>query len=391
MKPVCITAATMVTAVGAGLDAHADALRRKRSGLVPCDLPGVDLDTWIGRVQGVDAVHLDGSLSAYECRNHRLALLGLEHDGFSDRVKAAVARHGKDRVGVFMGTSTSGIAETERAYAERHGGALPDWFDFRRTQSIHALGEFIRERFNLSGVGHTVSTACSSSAKAVVAAVRHLACGLCDSALVGGADSLCLTTLYGFHSLELTSPEPCRPFDAGRQGISIGEAAGFVLLERGNDVSEFLIAGWGESSDGHHMSTPHPEGLGAAAAIRQALSSSGLAATEIDYVNLHGTGTLSNDRAEDRAIRAVFGNGVRCAGTKGYTGHTLGAAGIVELILSMLSLREGLVPGTCQTRRQDPDLGVHLCLDPEPRPVRHVLSNSFGFGGSNCSLVISRQ
>jgi 3-oxoacyl-[acyl-carrier-protein] synthase-1 len=236
-----------------------------------------------------------------------------------------------------------------------------------------------------------VATACASSAKAFGVAARYLAAGLCDAAVVGGVDCLCLTTLYGFNALELIAREPCRPWDAERAGISIGEAAGFALVERmPSERARWRLLGYGESSDAHHMSSPPPDGAGAARAMRAALAGAGLEPAAVDYVNLHGTGTHSNDLAEDAAVQSVLGRTTPCSSTKGFTGHALGAAGIVEALLACLALDAGLVPGTLHTRRLDPALGADVRLASEARPLRHAMSNSFGFGGGNCSLLLGR-
>jgi 3-oxoacyl-[acyl-carrier-protein] synthase-1 len=220
-----------------------------------------------------------------------------------------------------------------------------------------------------------------------------IAAGLIDAAVVGGVDSLCLTTLYGFHSLQLVSRTPCCPFDAARDGISIGEAAAFLLLERtppSLDPDSVLLLGVGESSDAYHMSSPHPEGRGARSAMLQALELAGLDPGEIDYINLHGTGTPSNDSAESRAVESVFSHGVPASSTKGATGHTLGAAGAVEAVICAQAIQHGLMPAGLNTTHVDPSLGVqYLCQNRRDR-VERVLSNSFGFGGSNCSLVFGR-
>jgi 3-oxoacyl-[acyl-carrier-protein] synthase-1 len=216
--------------------------------------------------------------------------------------------------------------------------------------------------------------------------------GYADAAVVGGVDSLCLTTLYGFGSLELLSREPCRPCDAERDGISIGEAAGFALLEPAlPGKAGVLLAGYGESSDAYHMSAPEPEGNGALLAMRAALQSAGIEPAQVDYINMHGTGTPANDRVEDRAVSRLFGKSVACSSTKSWTGHTLGAAGITEAIISALCLEAGLVPGSLNIRRLDPEFGCRVALAPESRELGHVMSNSFGFGGSNCSLVFGKR
>jgi len=190
----------------------------------------------------------------------------------------------------------------------------------------------------------------------------------------------------------LLSREPCRPCDAARDGISIGEAAGFVLLERADSgAGRIVLLGYGESSDGYHMSAPHPEGVGVHLAITQALSRAGLAPDAIDYINLHGTATPANDRAEDAALHRIFGAAVPCSSTKGWTGHTLGAAGVIEAIISALCLEHSWLPGTLNTRTLDPSLKSRIVLSGEQQPLRHVLSNSFGFGGNNCTLVLGMR
>jgi 3-oxoacyl-[acyl-carrier-protein] synthase-1 len=217
-----------------------------------------------------------------------------------------------------------------------------------------------------------------------------MASGLCDAAVVGGVDSLCLTTLYGFNSLQLVSPDPCCPCAPDRAGISIGEAAGFALLERDADAA-YTLLGYGESSDAHHMSSPHPEGEGARLAMQAALHSAGLEAADIDYINLHGTGTMVNDLAESKAVVGVFADTTPCSSTKGWTGHTLGAAGIVEAALGLLCVEHGFMPQTLNTGQLDAALEANILLTPRSEPVRRVLSNSFGFGGSNCSLILGAR
>ena len=392
MTPLPITNATLTTALGAGLSAHLDALRAQRCGLTPCSFDDVELPGWIGRAGGVEDVALPASLREFDCRNNRLAWLALQQDGFVQAVEAARARWGGHRVAVLLGTSTSGILETERAYARRDAaGALPPDFRYEKTHSTASLAGFVAGALGVSGPAWVVSTACSSSAKVFGDAARLIEAGWIDAAVVGGVDSLCLTTLYGFQSLQLFNADICRPWDAQRSGVSLGEGAAFSLLQREPVTGEAPLAallGVGESSDAHHMSSPHPEGELAAAAMRQALAGAGVAPAQIDYINLHGTGTPSNDAAEDLAVQAVFGREVPCSSTKGATGHTLGAAGGVEAVISMLALRHGLMPGGINVRERDPTLVSNYLQANREQRVRHVLSNSFGFGGSNASLVL---
>jgi len=389
MTPVPITAYTLATALGVGLEAHALALREGRSGLAAKPFETVTLPTWIGEVPGVDAQALPEGLAAFDCRNNRLALLALRADGFEQRVLAARERWGAQRVGVFLGTSTSGILQTELAYRRRDAvtGGLPADFHYAETHNTYSVAAFVRQHLGLQGPAFVVSTACSSSAKVFGHAARMMALGLIDAAVVGGIDSLCLTTLYGFHSLELLSPDICRPWDAGRHGLSLGEAGAYALLERDSAAPQAWLLGCGESSDGHHMSSPHPEGLGAADAMRAALAQAGLQAADIDYLNLHGTATPNNDQAEDLAVSSVFG-AVPCSSTKGATGHTLGAAGAVEAALSMLSMALQWLPAGLNVQRLDPALKANYQCEGRVASLRHVASNSFGFGGSNACLVL---
>lgn len=388
MKPVAISASTLTTALGAGRTATLAALQAQRTGLAPVRFMALPLPTWAGEVEGVDGVSLPLPLADFDCRNNRLAWLGLQQDGFLDAVAAARARWGAHRVGVFLGTSTSGLLQTELAYRRRAAdGALPADFLYGPTQNTYSVAAFAVQALQLQGPSWVVSTACSSSAKVFGTAARLMEVGLIDAAVVGGVDSLCLTTLYGFNSLELLSDEICRPWDAARKGLSIGEAAAFALLEREVASPQGWLLGVGESNDGYHMSTPHPEGAGAIAAMRGALADAGLQPAGIDYINLHGTATPSNDAAEDKAVRGVFGTDTPCSSTKGATGHTLGAAGGVEAVIALLALQHGLMPAGLNLQQRDPALLLNYLQANRMGKLRHVLSNSFGFGGSNASLV----
>lgn len=395
MQTVYLSHYTLATCLGLGRDANWQAVAQQRTGLKPCVFETVKLPTYIGEVHGVDAVQMPVRLAHYHCRNNQLAQLALEQDGFSEAVKMAIATFGKHRVGVFLGTSTSGILSTELAYRQRDAatGALPADFHYEQTHNTFSVSAFVRDYFELEGPAVAVSSACSSSAKVFGNAARMMECGLIDAAIVGGVDSLCLTTLYGFNSLELLSPELCRPYGADRQGISISEAAGFALLSRDKPQGRCAIAvmGVGESSDAHHMSSPHPEGAGALAAMQQALNMAGMEAGQVDYINLHGTATKSNDAAEGLAVAKLFGAKVACSSTKGHTGHALGAAGIVEAALCAMAMEHGITPAGVNTREVDPSIAINYQLKNSPQAPQVVLSNSFGFGGSNCSLVLVKQ
>ncbi len=393
MQPLVISHFSLVNSLGAGWQQTLAALNEKRSGLAACDFETVALDTCIGRVAGLEEFRVRSDLNAYDCRNNRLAQLGLEADGYAAAVAVAREKYGAGRIGVFLGTSTSGILETELAYRRRdpQTGALPADFHYDETQNTYSLADFVRRYLDLKGPAFVVSSACSSTAKVFGSAARMIAAGVCDAAVVGGVDTLCLTTLYGFNSLGLTSRVPCRPYDKDRDGISLGEGAGFALLEKSAQRAArgaTLLLGVGESCDAYHMSSPHPEGLGARLAMQQALAAARLAPGDIDYVNLHGAATKANDASEDKAVCELFGTDTPTSSTKGATGHLLGAAGITEAIISILAIEHDLMPGSVHTREVDPALKANYLLENREGRVKRALSNSFGFGGSNCSLVL---
>lgn len=383
---------TAVNAVGRGNAALFDALTSSRSGLKPCTFEKLAIETYVGEVAGLNDVAVSTRLAEFDCRNNRLAELTLQQDDFAERVARARKKYGAQRIAVILGTSTSGILDTEHAYQRRdpNTGALPPDFRFATTHNLYATTDFVRRYLDLQGPAAMISTACSSSAKVFASAARLIAQDVCDAAVVGGVDSLCRNTLYGFASLDLVGREPCRPCDAQRGGISIGEAAGFALLERPQQAdahSGVALFGYGESSDAYHMSSPHPEGEGAVLAMRRALTSAGLEPGQIDYINMHGTASQANDAMEEKAISGVFGHGTPASSTKGWTGHALGAAGITEAIIAALCIQNGFIPGCLNTRTLDPSFASKILLNNQHARVQTVLSNSFGFGGSNACLI----
>ncbi|HEV7913121.1 MAG TPA: beta-ketoacyl-ACP synthase [Albitalea sp.] len=387
--PLYVTAYTLTSALGIGNDAALASLQSGTGGLREVELR-TGRKTWLGLIDDAADRPIECDLSLYDCRSHRILGNSLVQDGFAGAVRRATDRYGAERIGCFIGTIASGLAHLESCYAghDPQAGDLGPDVRMRHTVLLHSATEYCGKVLGLAGPASTISTACSSSAKAFATAYRHIRSGLCDAAVVGGIDVLNESFIYGFHSLGLLSESPCRPWDQRRDGISIGEAAGFALLERAPDGADAVaLTGFGESCDAYHMTAPHPEGAGARTAIEHALRRAGLHAGDIDYVNLHGSGSPANDRSEDAAVAAIFGDACPSSSTKGWTGHAQGAAGITEAIIAFLSMRASLVPATLNTAEPDPELRVRVALQNLQRPVRRVLSNSFGFGGNNCALV----
>ena len=390
IEPLAVTARSVTSALGHGIAAHLEALSRGQGGLRANDFSSAALDCFIGRVNGIEQAALPGELAHWDCRNNRLAWLGLQQDGVRQALAGALARYGPDRVALVLGTSTASIESTEQAYRRLDDGRFPA--DLRRPEihTPHSLAAFVADATGIAGPALTISTACSSSAKVFGSAERLMRLGLADAVLVGGVDTLCDSVLFGFHSLELVSQHPCRPFDLRRDGISIGEAAAFALLERPDRTPRApRLIGYGESSDAFHMSTPHPDGRGALAALDDALARAGIAAEQVDYVNLHGTATAKNDEVEAKLLPR-FPQRTRASSTKGFTGHTLGAAGALEAVLALLAIEHAMVPPNLGGSEPMPEAAPWLASQPESRNIDIALSNSFGFGGNNACLAFAR-
>ncbi len=364
MLPLAVTAYSVVCATGYGQKALLAAMQERRGPLTPNTFTAEALPTWIGRVAGLEDPERDlpPDLVPWDCRNNRLAWAGLQTDEFMSAVDAARRRYGARRVALVMGTSTAAIDATEAFYRHQDEPAsTPPHLLQAELHTPHSLGRFVQRALRLEGACFTIATACSSSAKVFCQAERLMRLGLCDAVVVGGVDSLCNSVLYGFGSLELLSPQICRPFAMDRRGLNVGEAAAFVLLER--DGSPLKLLGYGETSDAHHMSAPHPQGLGARLAVAQALSRAGREAAQIQYINLHGTATPRNDAVEARLVAELFPAATHASSTKGWTGHTLGAAGSLEAIITFLVLATGLMPGTLNTTQLDPECGPQIRLE----------------------------
>lgn len=326
-------------------------------------------------------------------RNNQLALAALMQ--IRPQVDAAIARYGAHRVGVVIGTSTSGIAETENAFRAYHqNGVLPDDFYYEQ-QEMGSPAAMLARELGVVGPAYVHSSACASGAKALASAARMINMGLCDAVVSGGVDTLCAFTVAGFSALESVSAARCNPLSANRNGINIGEGAALFLMTR--EPAAVALCGWGEASDGHHMSAPDPAGSGARIAIAAALARAGIAPAQIDYINLHGTATVQNDAMESRVVADLFGNRVAVSSTKALTGHALGAAAALEAAFCWLAMQDvnadGQLPAHLWDGVADPALApLNLALPGTRlgRPLNWALSNSFAFGGSNAVLVLGR-
>jgi 3-oxoacyl-[acyl-carrier-protein] synthase-1 len=396
-----ITDCGIVCPLGASHDAvRARLLTHASSGVLPTEAWSPGRVLALGRVEAVLPSMAHWPL-AQQSRNNQMALAALAQ--IRPAVDAAIARFGSERVGVVLGTSTSGIAGTERALRQfAASGTLPDDFHYGQ-QEMGSPASMLALELGVSGPAYVHSSACSSSAKAFASAARLLNMGLCDAVVTGGVDSLCAFTVAGFSALESVSAARCNPLSANRNGINIGEGAALFLLSRelapeADSATAVVLAGWGESSDGHHMSAPDPAGGGARRAIAQALQRAALTPTQIDYINLHGTATLQNDAMESRVIHDMFGPQVAVSSTKPFTGHALGAAAALEAAFCWLALQpenaEGRLPPHLWDGVHDPALPPLNVAAPGAqlgRPLRWALSNSFAFGGSNATLIFGSK
>ncbi|MEZ6954894.1 beta-ketoacyl-[acyl-carrier-protein] synthase family protein [Aeromonas media] len=387
-----ITAYGLISALGEGVDASAEALLAwQAKGSTPLTRHNQALLdgrlTPVGRVEG-ELPAIPAALAPYASRNNQLLLAALAQ--IRPALDEALATFGPARVGLVLGTSTAGIGEAELAIAaDRRGEAVPTAFDYRQ-QELGSPSEFLARHLGLEGPAYTLSTACSSSARAFISGQRMLAAGLVDAVLVGGADSLCGLTLNGFDSLESLSGTLCQPFDNDRQGINIGEGAALFLLSR--QPAPIALLGAGESSDAWHISAPHPDGVGAEAAMGMALAQAGLTPEQVGYINLHGTATRLNDAMESQAVYRLFGDRVPCSSTKPLTGHVLGAAGAIEAALACLLLERALPLPPQRVMTADPALApIRLVSGTTPLATPRILSNSFAFGGNNVSLLFGRS
>jgi len=378
------------SAAGVNMQALRQAIDSQSSGLRQNDLAGCDIETMIGRVAGVE----DIDIGKWQSRNNALALLGYQQGDIDTHIQSLKEQYSPSRLGVVMGSSTASIDRTEQAYQHLQDGKLLPEFMQGEVHNPHSPGLFVAHHTGITGPAITINTACSSSAKVFATGARWLQHGIVDAVLVGGVDTLCLSVLYGFHSLQLVSSQACRPLDQNRDGINLGEASGYTILMRDEDCdfgTNILLRGYGESSDAHHMSHPHPEGLGARYAMQQALDLANLKSAQIDYINLHGTASRANDLIEGKLVSSMFPKTTQVSSTKAWMGHTLGAAGITESLIAVDALQRNIVPGNMNLSELDVELDLSVQRDNLEKPMEYVMSNSFGFGGNNCCLVFGKD
>ena len=379
-----ITGAAFVNCLGADRTAVRDALSEGRTGLGPCPIE-LPFDTEVGAIDAA-LPELPAALAAWDTRSARIAHAMTR--ALETELETLRRRWKPERIAVLLGTSTAGADVTENAY--RHflqEGALPADYDLFRHHTYGAILHVVAELVGARGPAWVASTACTSSAKPFASARRLIEMDVIDAAIVGGIDTLCSMTLQGFRSLDALSKGRCRPFAAERDGLNIGEGGALLLVEREGEARA-LLEGVGESSDAYHISGPHPEGLGARLAMERALADAGLDATAVDHVNAHGTGTRLNDTAESLAITTVLGRDVPVVSTKGYTGHLLGGAGATEAAIGLLAIEEGWIPASLGADPIDEKIEANVVKARTDGTFRHVLSNSFAFGGNNVSVLL---
>jgi 3-oxoacyl-[acyl-carrier-protein] synthase I len=384
MRPLLVTGYSMLSALGMGRQHHLDALATGTTGLGPCPI-SLDFETVTGAVN-TELPELPADMQPWSTRLARMASALLQE--IDEPLRRAREKWRPERIAILLGTSTAGAETTEVAYREYvEGGKFPRDYDFQRQHTFGAVLTVMRKLTGCNGPSWMASTACTSSGKSFATAQRLIAADVIDAAIVGGLDTLCSMTLQGFNSLQALDRVACRPFRKTRNGINIGEGGALALVERDGDA-RVLIEGIGETSDAYHISAPHPEGLGAQAAMRDALAAANCEPEDITHVNAHGTGTHLNDTAEANAIKTVLGTDVPCVSTKAYTGHTLGAAAAIEMAFSACAVEEGFLPPAIGEGEIDPKIDILVPLEKTTGTFSRVLSNSFAFGGNNVSLLV---
>ncbi len=350
-------------------------------------------DRWLPTFTGHAAVDDHDLLSPFNTRINHLLLTTLSQ--MENQLQTVLSGVDPQRVGIVLGTSTSSVDVFEDALAQRDQlGHWPESYQ-PHFQRMACVSEFLAQHLTTSGPAISISTACSSSAKAIITAKNWLNMDMCDVVIAGGVDVLCQLTLRGFDALGALSDQPCLPMSQNRAGINIGEGCALFVLTQ--EMAELNVLGTGTSSDAHHISAPDPSGQGAIKAMTSAIQDAGIEASQMDYVNLHGTGTIQNDAMESKAVNHLFGPQIQCSSSKSLMGHTLGAAGALELGLTALSMsninnNNSYIPHVYDGF-YDQDIMPLNCVPVgnELGKPRFALSNSFAFGGSNAALVLGHR
>jgi 3-oxoacyl-[acyl-carrier-protein] synthase-1 len=396
VTPIFLNQLGLISPLGNTLEESKRAmLERAESGVAPTDFYSTGRQIPLGRIDPTLPLPRPEDLPTRgRSRNNQVALAALNQ--IRPAVDSAIEQFGGNRVGVVIGTSTSGVAESEAALREYvSSGMLPATFHYSQ-QELVSPAAMLAETLGTAGPAFVHSSACASSAKALASAARLILMDCCDAVISGGVDTLCEFTVAGFTALESVSGVRCNPLSRNRNGINLGEGAALFLMSR--QPAAVALCGWGESSDGHHMSAPDPAGIGARIAIQRSLAKAAIGAAEVDYINLHGTATIQNDAMEARVVHSLFGDKIAVSSTKPFTGHTLGAAGAVEAGLCWIAMQNdnpsGKIPPQLWDEETDPELPV---LNVAGRgaslghPIRYAVSNSFAFGGANATLVFRRE
>ncbi len=378
-----------INALGKTSDKILAGLKAGRSGLHAGSVLLSETNCSIGEISW-ELPRPEGSLSPYHSRCCRIALQCINQ--LMPAVESIKSRIPVHRIGVVIGTSASGSETVENSW--QSNGDFP--FDYHNLHAFGNVAEFIARITGAGGPVYAVSTACSSAANALISSVNLIRQGVCDAVITGGVEAICRTTFEGFNSLQIVDENPCSPFDENRGGVNLGEGASLFLIT-GENIAQtphqhpIRVLGTGWSSDGYHMTAPDPEGNGAFSAMTDALENAGISPEQIDYINLHGTGTPMNDLAEAKAVQRLFGNSVRCSSTKGFTGHLLGAAAAAEISICCLALEHQFLPVNLNLKHQDPEIGINLVTgSSNDKPISRVLSNSFAFGGNNTTIILGQ-
>jgi len=389
---VFVTGIGVVSAIGLTVEENFRSLLNKKSGITECKFPDDQKSIYTGRIAKSNS-ELKQLLSITDGYYSRTSLLGIIA---AEQAMGNNFHNKKLQTAFISSTSVGGMDETEKYYRQVLKN-LPVDFNLTRTHDSGNTSENIAAYLKFSGYINTLSTACSSAANAIMLAARMIAQGKMDRVLVGGTDPITDFTIKGFQSLMIYDNEWCKPFDHNRNGLNLGEGAGFLLLEGDRSIkisgNEPIcsLTGWHNAADAYHQTASSPDGKGATIAMKNALNKAGLESKEISYINAHGTGTKNNDLSESIAIKNVFGNAIPpFSSTKAFTGHTLAAAGAIEAVYSVLAIKNQVHFSGLNYNDPLEETLMRPVTEPTQAVTKHVMSNSFGFGGNNSSLIFSR-